>query len=155
MPRPLYPGERAAGTHWIGDWVGPRAGLHNMEKWKSLSPPLSLWRYSPNLGLGLPPWNYSFHFGLLDFRHSVGLLERLISSSQDLYTHRKPHTHKNQTYIPWVGLVGFEPMIPVSERAQTVHALDRSATVTGPTNVDVNKINYYKHNKNKVIYFLG
>jgi hypothetical protein len=27
--------------------------------------------------------------------------------------------------------VGFGPMIPASERAKTVHALDRSATVTG------------------------
>jgi hypothetical protein len=27
--------------------------------------------------------------------------------------------------------VGFEPMIPVSERAETVHALDRAATVIG------------------------
>jgi hypothetical protein len=26
------PGERAPGTHWIGAWVGPRAGLDNMEK---------------------------------------------------------------------------------------------------------------------------
>jgi hypothetical protein len=31
--------------------------------------------------------------------------------------------------------VGFEPMIPVSKRAKTVHALDRSATVTGPCNI--------------------
>jgi hypothetical protein len=31
--------------------------------------------------------------------------------------------------MPWVG---FEPTIPASERAKTVHALDRSATVTGP-----------------------
>jgi hypothetical protein len=30
--------------------------------------------------------------------------------------------------MPWVG---FEPTIPVSERAKTVHALDRYATVTG------------------------
>jgi hypothetical protein len=30
--------------------------------------------------------------------------------------------------MPWVG---FEPMIPASDRAKTVHALDRSATVTG------------------------
>jgi hypothetical protein len=30
--------------------------------------------------------------------------------------------------MPWVG---FEPTIPGSERAKTVHALDRSATVTG------------------------
>jgi hypothetical protein len=27
--------------------------------------------------------------------------------------------------------VGFEPTIPASERAKTVHALERSATVTG------------------------
>jgi hypothetical protein len=27
--------------------------------------------------------------------------------------------------------VGFEPMIPAPEQASTVHALDRSATVTG------------------------
>jgi hypothetical protein len=30
--RPLYPGERAAGTHWIGDLVDLRAGLDYMEK---------------------------------------------------------------------------------------------------------------------------
>jgi hypothetical protein len=30
--------------------------------------------------------------------------------------------------MPWVG---FEPMLPVSERAKTLHALGRSATVTG------------------------
>jgi hypothetical protein len=26
------PGERAPGTHWIGGWVGLRAGLGDMEK---------------------------------------------------------------------------------------------------------------------------
>jgi hypothetical protein len=31
-------GDRAPGTHWIGGWVDPRAGLHNMEKWKFLIP---------------------------------------------------------------------------------------------------------------------
>jgi hypothetical protein len=30
--------------------------------------------------------------------------------------------------MPWVG---FEPTIQASERAKAVHALDRSATVTG------------------------
>jgi hypothetical protein len=30
--------------------------------------------------------------------------------------------------MPWVA---FDPTVPVSERARTVHALDRSATVTG------------------------
>jgi hypothetical protein len=31
-PLPLYPGERAPGTHFIGGWVGPRAGLDDMEE---------------------------------------------------------------------------------------------------------------------------
>jgi hypothetical protein len=26
------PGDGAAGTHWIGDWVDPRASLDDMEK---------------------------------------------------------------------------------------------------------------------------
>jgi hypothetical protein len=78
------------------------------------------------LGLGLPPWNSPFHFGLLDLRHSVGLLGQVISSSQGLYLYT--HTHAHQTFMPWVR---FEPTIPASERAKTVHALDRSATVTG------------------------
>jgi hypothetical protein len=95
-----------------------------------------LWRYSPNLSLGLPPWNSPFHFGLLDLRHSVGLLGQVISLSQGLYlytntekhTHTHKHTHKHWTSMPWVG---FEPTIPASERAKTEHVLDRSATVTG------------------------
>jgi hypothetical protein len=29
-------GERAPGTHWIGGWVGPRAGLDAVEKRKFL-----------------------------------------------------------------------------------------------------------------------
>jgi hypothetical protein len=26
------PGQKSRTTHWIGSWVGPRAGLGNMEK---------------------------------------------------------------------------------------------------------------------------
>jgi hypothetical protein len=33
------PGERAPGTHWIGGWVGPRAGLDDVEKGKFLTLP--------------------------------------------------------------------------------------------------------------------
>jgi hypothetical protein len=35
-PCRLTPRERACSTHWIGDWVGPRASLDNMEKLKFL-----------------------------------------------------------------------------------------------------------------------
>jgi hypothetical protein len=31
-PGRFTPGERAAGAHWIGGWVGPRAGLDDMQK---------------------------------------------------------------------------------------------------------------------------
>jgi hypothetical protein len=38
-PGHFTPGERAHGTHLTGGWVGPRAGLDDMEKWKFLPPP--------------------------------------------------------------------------------------------------------------------
>jgi hypothetical protein len=33
-PGRCTPGERAPGTHWIGGWVDPRAGLDDVEKRK-------------------------------------------------------------------------------------------------------------------------
>jgi hypothetical protein len=48
------PGERAPGTHWIGGWVGPRAGLDDVEKRKFLT--------LPGLELGGPE-------GRLDITH--------------------------------------------------------------------------------------
>jgi hypothetical protein len=37
-PFPFTPRERAPGTHWIGGWVGPRAGLDAVMKGKIPSP---------------------------------------------------------------------------------------------------------------------
>jgi hypothetical protein len=34
-PAALYSGEGAAGTHWTGGWVGPRAGLDAKARRKS------------------------------------------------------------------------------------------------------------------------
>jgi hypothetical protein len=33
-PGRFTPGERASGTHWIGGWVDPRAGLEDVERSK-------------------------------------------------------------------------------------------------------------------------
>jgi hypothetical protein len=64
---------------------------------------------------------------------TVGLLGRVISSSQGLYLNTGQHKHRINTYTHQTSMsyVGFEPTISVSERAKTVHALDSSATVTG------------------------
>jgi hypothetical protein len=57
----------------------------------------------------------------------------VISSTQGLYLNTGQHKYRINIYtyqisIPYVGLV---PTIPTSERTKTVHALDRSAIVTG------------------------
>jgi hypothetical protein len=38
-PCRFTPGERTPGTHWIGGWVGPRAGLDDVENRKFLTLP--------------------------------------------------------------------------------------------------------------------
>jgi hypothetical protein len=68
------------------------------------------------------------------FSQTVGLLGRVISPSECRHLNKGQHKHKinaytHQTSMPWVR---FEPTIPGSERAKTVPALHRAATVTGP-----------------------
>jgi hypothetical protein len=36
-PAALTPWERAPGAHWIGGWVGPRAGLNTVNRQKNLA----------------------------------------------------------------------------------------------------------------------
>jgi FAD synthase len=81
---------------------------------------------SPQLFCG--NWTLLQFSGL--FTQTVGLLGRVISTSQGLYLHTGKHKQnkRTQTSMPQVG---FEPTIPASERAKTVHALDRSLTVIG------------------------
>jgi hypothetical protein len=63
----------------------------------------------------------------LNLRHSVGLLGRVMSPSQVRYLTQTQNKHKQTS----MHRVRFEPTIPAFEQAKTVHALDRSATVTG------------------------
>jgi hypothetical protein len=73
------------------------------------------------LVLSGPRHPIQFHY---NFLQTVGLLGRVISPLQG----RCLHTERSQTFVPWVG---FEPTIPASERANTVHALDHAVTVIG------------------------
>jgi hypothetical protein len=50
--------------------------------------------------------------------------------ARPLPTHRTTQTQNKRTQTP-MPQVGFEPTIPVFERAKTVHASDRAASVIG------------------------
>jgi hypothetical protein len=64
-------------------------------------------------------------FSFLIYTQSVGLLDGGSARRKAAtYTQNK----RTQTSIPQVG---FEPKIPMFERAKTVHALDRAATAIG------------------------
>jgi hypothetical protein len=83
--------------------------------------------------VGLPansgPWP------LIQFRNhfsqTVGLLGRVISPSQGHYLNTGQHKHRITSYIHQT----FELTIPASERAKTVHALGRAATVIGTLSI--------------------
>jgi hypothetical protein len=83
----------------------------------------------------LPPlWSIGLTSQFLDhFLQTVGLPGRVIRSSQGLYLNTEQHKHRINAYTHKTSMpyVGFETMIPASERANAVHALDGSATVTG------------------------
>jgi hypothetical protein len=76
------------------------------------------------------PWSALFYPTFLILGQSVGPIGRRISLSQGRYLHSTTQIQNKcrQASMSWVG---FEPTIPVFERAKTVHALDRTATVTG------------------------
>jgi hypothetical protein len=80
-----------------------------------------------------PPWALDPHFLFHDLFTDGRLLGRVISSSQGLYLNTGQHKHRINTYTyqTYMPCMGFETTIPASERAKTVHNLDRSATVTG------------------------
>jgi hypothetical protein len=71
--------------------------------------------------------HFSLHFSFFNLRHSAGLLGRVISPSQGRYLTQTQNKHR-QTSMPQVG---FEFTIAAFERAKTVDALDRAATVIG------------------------
>jgi hypothetical protein len=75
------------------------------------------------------PWPTSMKLSVsLRFSRTPWAGDQLVARPLPVHKHRKMHTHIHYTSMPWVG---FEPTIPASELAKTVHASERSATVTG------------------------
>jgi hypothetical protein len=58
------------------------------------------------------------------------------SARRKAATYTQTQNKRRQTSVPWVG---FEPTIPVFERANTIHASDRAATAIGYSYVVVKK----------------
>jgi hypothetical protein len=63
----------------------------------------------------------------LNFGQSVGLLGQGISPSQGRYLTQTQNKRKQTSMLS----VGFEPTIPMFERAKTVHVLYRAVTMIG------------------------
>jgi hypothetical protein len=75
-PGRFTPGERAPGTHWIGGWMGPRAGLGDVEKRKFLTMPGLELRL-----LGLPACSqslYRLHYPGSNYRNVIILINIII-----------------------------------------------------------------------------
>jgi hypothetical protein len=130
-------------------WEMPIGYLFLIEISDKLISVFPLWLYSPIQAL-ITSMKFSISLQLLDLGQLVGLLWRMISSSQGLYlyTNTEKHTTQTlnihalsgiQTHGPGVRAsednscrrpLGYRDRL-ASERAKTVHALYRAATVTG------------------------
>jgi hypothetical protein len=90
--------ERAKTVHSL-DSAATVTGVFNIFFSLALQPQFGPW----------PSWNSPFNFGFLDLRQSVGLLGRVISSSQGLYlyantekcTHTHTHTNTKHPCLEW------------------------------------------------------
>jgi hypothetical protein len=87
--RALPPGKIATVTRWIGGWVGRRECLGTI-----FLPLAHLF------GSSLPYWSTGLITQFLDYSQAVGLIGRVISSSQGLYLNAGQHKHrKTRTHI--------------------------------------------------------
>jgi hypothetical protein len=108
---------------------------------------LFFWRISPS---GLFPFRINSEFmdhivymihksSFLYYRQSVGPLGWVISQSQGCYLRRTTQKQKKRRHI-FMPRVGFEPTIPVFERAKTSRALDSTASCSSTA---IGHIPYY------------
>jgi hypothetical protein len=117
------------------------SGVDILKQWDSLYWTIYL-SLSHTLFLFFPlwiiwhPWNALFHFSFLILYtvcRTPWTRDQLVTRPLPIRTQNK---HR-QTSMPWLG---FEPMIPAFERAKTIHALDRAATVIGRTYTGVHHL---------------
>jgi hypothetical protein len=111
---------------WYVELV-PRACLHlSVTLWIYNTPSLSLF-----LSMALQPFGTWPIFQFLNL-YTVGRISWTGNQpvTRPLSTHRATQTQNKRPQTSMYR-VGFEPTIPVFERAKTVHALDRAATLIG------------------------
>jgi hypothetical protein len=90
----------------------------------SIYPSIYLWLYCPFVG----PWPLFQFLNLYIVGRTPCTGDQPVARPLPTYRTTQTQNKSTQTAMPGVG---FEPTIPVFERAKTVHVLDRAATVTG------------------------
>jgi hypothetical protein len=123
---------------WNAWWNAGCQGIAKYFEEKPTPVPLLLiylWFYSHLLDLGR-------FFSFLNF-YTVGRAQWTGDQpvARPLPAHRTPQTQNKRTPTS-MPRVGFEPAIPLFERAEAVHALDRAATVIGPVPLSTPQIPY-------------
>jgi hypothetical protein len=76
----------------------------------------------------LGPWPLFQFLNLYTVGRTPWTGDQSVARPLPIYRTTQTRNKRTQTSMPWMG---FEPTIPVFERAKTVHALDRVATVIG------------------------
>jgi hypothetical protein len=71
------------------------------------------------------------------FTQTVGLLGRVISTSQGRYLHTGQHKHRINAHTDIHAWVGFDTTIPASDGVKIVHALGHATTVIDPSKYNI------------------
>jgi hypothetical protein len=86
-----------------------------------------LWRYSPNLGLGLSPWNSPFNFSFLELKtvsRTPWAGDQLVARPLLVHKHRKTHTYTQTLNIHALsGIRTHDPGFPESEDSACLRSL--------------------------------
>jgi hypothetical protein len=115
------PPHKCQDRNWSEDTTAPFHSVYN----PLLTNPVYLCLYSPLLEI-LAAFSVSWSFYTVGRTPWTG--DQPVARPLPAYRTTQTQNKRTQTSIP---RMAFEPTIPVFERAKTVHALDRAATVIG------------------------